>query len=383
MEFILFLIFVFVGLKVFKVVIAKRLEAAEPVSLQNAMPQIREEAFELPIAKHEISKVLYHPGLAASGSSAPVIERDDLEFVVLDFETTGLFEAQGDRVVQIALVVLDGKGRVLQSWESKINPNRNIQNSNIHGITNAMVKSAPTFAAIAQEIDQLINGRVIVAHNAKFDLKFLRHELSIAGFDLDPRSVAVFDTMALTYLLGPLANKKLPTVADAVGVDFSTLPGRGLHDALTDTHAEAAILEAYLLLDENRVWAEVHWPLLPYAPVELLSKTQIDERQESLRAWREMRAVIESRSAAEVAGIQIESDSEIYLSCFEWDETSRMELQVKKRGFKVANSLTKSRTRLVVIKNFETMTQTLPKAARWGIPIVTWEQFVAHFEVKK
>ncbi len=328
---------------------------------------------ELPLATELVVTELYHPGVNPSSLVEPVIIRDNLEFAVLDFETTGLHENAGDRVVQVGITLVNSEGKITDSWSQFVNPGKRIQNSAIHGITDQMVKNSPTFGQVAEKITALLAGRVIVAHNAKFDFRFLERELNLSGRFLDPRRTATFDTMTLSYLLGDLRNKKMETLAAAAGVDFEKLPGNGKHDAVTDTHATAGILEAYLLLDSDRVWQSVKWPLLNHEPVLFLTAAQYDDYRESISKWEELR---QSVAALEVANLELPLGEEVYLSNFEFEELPAKQLLLRKRGFKIANSLTKSRTKLVVVKHFETMTKTLPRANKWGIPIITWEQFL-------
>jgi DNA polymerase III epsilon subunit-like protein len=94
-------------------------------------------------------------------------------FAVLDFETTGLFPGGHDRVVEVAVVHVDDVGRVTGQWETLVNPQRDLGAQHIHGIRSADILEAPTFAAIAPHLVDLLGGRVLVAHNASFDVRFL------------------------------------------------------------------------------------------------------------------------------------------------------------------------------------------------------------------
>lgn len=104
-------------------------------------------------------------------------------FAVVDVETTGF--AKYDRVVEVAVVTLDSSLRVVDEWASLVNPLRDVGPTHVHGITAAMVLSAPTFGQASAPLAERLNGAVIVAHNLPFDRRFLANEFSRirAGFD--------------------------------------------------------------------------------------------------------------------------------------------------------------------------------------------------------
>src|SRR5438874_9348050 len=94
----------------------------------------------------------------------------------VDLETTGM-AASGDRITEVGIVRVDDASRVSE-WSSLVNPERSIPAGvqALTGITNMMVANAPTFARIADEVAERIAGCVFVAHNARFDYGFLKHE---------------------------------------------------------------------------------------------------------------------------------------------------------------------------------------------------------------
>ena len=98
----------------------------------------------------------------------------------VDLETTGT-AASADRVTEVAIVRVD-EGRV-DEWSTLVNPECSIpaEIQALTGITNAMVGAAPTFGRIADEIAERIAGCVFVAHNARFDYGFLKHEFGRLG----------------------------------------------------------------------------------------------------------------------------------------------------------------------------------------------------------
>jgi len=103
-------------------------------------------------------------------------------------------------------------------------------------ITPEMLDGAPTFEAIAASLLQVMEGAVLVAHNAPFDPGFLAAELEIARLPLSP-TLAV-DTLALVRRAYRFARNSLPAVADALGVDV----GRA-HRAMGDVQTTRRVLE--------------------------------------------------------------------------------------------------------------------------------------------
>lgn len=95
----------------------------------------------------------------------------------IDLETTGANPVH-DRITEIGIVEVDGA-----RWSTLVNPKRSIPEFIQHmtGISNAMVADAPTFDQVAAELGQRLQGRLFVAHNARFDYGFVRHEYQRLG----------------------------------------------------------------------------------------------------------------------------------------------------------------------------------------------------------
>ena len=145
-------------------------------------------------------------------------------FAIIDTETTGF--GKTDRLVEIAVVLVEGK-EIIQEWETLINPERDISNSNIHGITSELVSLAPTFAEINSELSRLISGTIMVAHNISFDQRMLEQEFSRVKKDND---LGVgFCTLQATKL-------KLESACKQYGITNVSA-----HRALTDARATALI----------------------------------------------------------------------------------------------------------------------------------------------
>jgi DNA polymerase III epsilon subunit family exonuclease len=115
-------------------------------------------------------------GLVPEAQGSPLL--DECAFAVVDVETTGMRAGGADRITEIAVVVVHG-GRREVVLDSLINPGRPIPPAvcAITNITNAMVRDAPSFAEMADQVVAALAGRVFVAHNARFDWNFVSAEV--------------------------------------------------------------------------------------------------------------------------------------------------------------------------------------------------------------
>lgn len=113
---------------------------------------------------------------------APTAPTPDKPFAFVDVETTG-GSASTDRLTEIAIVRYDG--HAVTTWQSLINPECRIPGyiESLTGITSEMVATAPTFAQLAEHIQQLLAGHIFVAHNARFDYGFIKNAFRRAGQD--------------------------------------------------------------------------------------------------------------------------------------------------------------------------------------------------------
>ena len=118
----------------------------------------------------------------------------------VDLETTG-GHAGRDRVMEAGIVLLEG-GAIVEEWSTLVNPGVRIPHAiqQFTGITEAMVADAPPFAAVAQDIAARLEGRLFVAHNARFDYGFLRGEFRRLGRRL---RAPVLCTVRLSRALTP------------------------------------------------------------------------------------------------------------------------------------------------------------------------------------
>ncbi len=103
----------------------------------------------------------------------------------VDLETTGA-SATRDRITEIGIVLVDEHG--VREWSQLVYPQTRIPVfiEQMTGITNAMVADAPSFSAVAAEVDELLKGRLFIAHNARFDYGFLKNEFKRIGLTFQP-----------------------------------------------------------------------------------------------------------------------------------------------------------------------------------------------------
>lgn len=122
---------------------------------------------------------------------------DEHTFVVVDVETTGT--SQFDRICEIGLTKIVND-EIVDKLETLINPCVNITNTIYHGIQDWMVEDAPLFIDVAGQIAGFIDDTILIAHNAPFDMRFMRYELQRLNTDLAHNAIC---TLKLSRQLHP------------------------------------------------------------------------------------------------------------------------------------------------------------------------------------
>jgi DNA polymerase III subunit epsilon len=160
-----------------------------------------------------------------------------MSVAVVDIETTGLYPSV-DRVVEVGVVLLDERGQVEDEFCTLVNPGRDVGPTSLHGISARDVTEAPSFGEIAAYLDYLLAGRLVVAHNALFDLRFLAREFSRAGFpaQLSPSLC----TMRLAPLYFGPGTRSLQALCEFMSIPLDA------HAALGDARATAELLRRML-----------------------------------------------------------------------------------------------------------------------------------------
>ncbi len=159
----------------------------------------------------------------------------DGPLVFVDIETNGLNHVRG-RVIEVAAIRVE-HGRVSQSFRSLIDPETELPYyiTNLTGIKSSDLVGAPTFDQIADELQEVLNGAVFVAHNVRFDYSFLKQEFARLGMPFLPKQLC---TVKLSRALHP--HEKGHKLADLIQRHGFTYSAR--HRAYDD----AAILWQFL-----------------------------------------------------------------------------------------------------------------------------------------
>jgi DNA polymerase-3 subunit epsilon len=155
----------------------------------------------------------------------------DQPIVMLDFETTGLSPAMGDRITEVAaLRIVDGK--VTERYVSLINCNARIPSfiTSLTGISQQMVDDAPPVRRVLPELLDFIGSDTLSAHNASFDEKFLIAEADRLG--MAPAHQALVCSLKLSRRLFPgMPSYKLGVLSSQLGIRFRSAAHRAESDA--------------------------------------------------------------------------------------------------------------------------------------------------------
>ena len=174
-------------------------------------------------------------GEASRPGSNPALT--SLSYAVVDVETTGSSPFAGDRVTEIAAIVVR-EGVVAERFETLVNPERPIPPmiTALTRISWDMVRDAPRFCDICDQLLRVLGGHIFVAHNADFDWRFVTSEVERAtGQRLDGNRLC---TVRLARRLLPqLRSRRLDALADYYGIE---IPAR--HRAGGDAIATVGIL---------------------------------------------------------------------------------------------------------------------------------------------
>ena len=164
--------------------------------------------------------------------------------IFLDTETTGLYPAQGHRIIEIAAVEMINRRSTKNHFHVYLNPQREIDPAaqEVHGITLEFLQDKPLFEAVAQDLINFVNNAEVIIHNAPFDVGFLNSELGRIG--LQP--IATFcdkitDTLKMAKDSRPGQRNNLDALCRHFGVNNAL---RTLHGALLDAELLAEVYMA-------------------------------------------------------------------------------------------------------------------------------------------
>jgi DNA polymerase-3 subunit epsilon len=162
----------------------------------------------------------------------------DKPIVMLDFETTGLSPAMGDRITEVAALRI-ADGRIVERFVSLVNCGVRVPSfiTQLTGITQRMVDSAPCVSAVVPQLLRFIGNDPLSAHNASFDEKFLIAESRSLG--LRPEHERLICSLKLSRRLFPgLPSYKLAMLSSSLGIRFQG----SAHRAEADAEVSAQVL---------------------------------------------------------------------------------------------------------------------------------------------
>lgn len=171
----------------------------------------------------------------------------------LDLETTGTNPVH-DRIIEIGVVLVEPDGS-RREWASLVDPETGVPPfiESLTGITNAMVKGAPTFSALSDELLEMLEGRLLVAHNARFDYGFLRNAFQRIGTRFHRQPLC---TVQLSRKLFPDQSRhNLDAVIRRHGLPVPSDRHRALDDARV---LDDFIRHCYATLDREQVDATIN-----------------------------------------------------------------------------------------------------------------------------
>ncbi len=165
-------------------------------------------------------------------TSDPILELYNHQFAIISLETTGISPQHGDHLIELAIQTVNWNGELLDSYETLIHPGIDIEGFQIHGITDDMVKNAPSISEIVPDILSRLNGKTLVAHDLDFALRFLQPALN--G---NMQKLKGICTLKLFNLVSPDSGlRRLEQLCTYYDIDFSVR-----HSAKSDSLATAKL----------------------------------------------------------------------------------------------------------------------------------------------
>jgi len=165
-------------------------------------------------------------------------------YSVVDIETTGN-GYKGQKITEISIFIFDGK-KIIDEFTSLVNPEQKIPYfiTNLTGITEAMVRTAPKFYEIAKKVAEITKDTVFVAHNVNFDYNIIRDEFKSLGFDFKRKKLC---TVRLSRKIIPgLASYSLGNICSAEGIEIAAR-----HRAKGDAEATVELFRRLIKRDQK------------------------------------------------------------------------------------------------------------------------------------
>jgi DNA polymerase III subunit epsilon len=164
--------------------------------------------------------------------------------IFLDTETTGLYPAQGHRIIEIAAVEMINRRPTNNHFHVYLNPEREIDPAaqEVHGITLEFLQDKPSFEAVVQDLIAFVSDAEVIIHNAPFDVGFLNSELGRIGLQpIETMCGKITDTLKMAKDSRPGQRNNLNALCSHFGIDNSK---RTLHGALLDAELLAEVYMA-------------------------------------------------------------------------------------------------------------------------------------------
>jgi len=303
-------------------------------------------------------------------------------YAVLDLETTG-FSPRTERIVEVAVVHVSPGGTAGAEWSTLVHPDRStVGATHVHGIRPADVRGAPRFADVAGAVVEQLAGRVLVAHNASFDVPFLRAEMERAGVAMP--EVAELCTLRESRLhLPDLLKRKLADCCAAAGVRLS-----GAHSALGDARATAELLGCYI----RTGGPGAHEALLRRATTTPWPHVPAPRRAPELRQRRVVDGRVVAAPPAPVSTVgaglgglvgplarPLRAGDAVVFTGGDPDVRSLLELRARERGLRVTSAVS-GRTVLLVADDPRSGTTKARRAQQLGTPVADLETAAALIE---
>ena len=165
-------------------------------------------------------------------------------YSVVDIETTGN-GYRGQKITEISIFIFDGE-KIVDEFTSLVNPEQKIPHfiTNLTGITDAMVRTAPKFYEIAKKIAEITKDTIFVAHNVNFDYNIIRDEFKSLGFDFKRKKLC---TVRLSRKIIPgLSSYSLGNICSAEGIEIAAR-----HRAKGDAEATVELFRRLIIKDHK------------------------------------------------------------------------------------------------------------------------------------
>lgn len=165
-------------------------------------------------------------------------------YSVVDIETTGN-GYKGQKITEISIFIFDGK-KVVNEFSSLVNPETTIPPfiTNLTGITDAMVRTAPKFYELAKKVEEITRDTIFVAHNVNFDYNIIQNEFKSLGFDFKRKKLC---TVRLSRKIIPgLKSYSLGNICSSERIEIN-----GRHRAKGDAEATVELFRRLIQRDDN------------------------------------------------------------------------------------------------------------------------------------